>query len=178
MSPDRFVRAVREIEQSPSWSDPIPRPGKLVLRNGKSIERVLFLERLEGVPCTDEIVLEPLPRGLGGVRIPIASVERVEESPFRLPTQLAEKAYRAGETGMGYYIFTLAFVDGSRLNYLCDGPHIDFPELPDGTTGSMICDLIPCSHEEPMPQPLFGGLADYYWCWISRETIQRPEVNR
>jgi len=71
---------------------------------------------------------------------------------------------------MGYCVFTLILKDGRELPYVM-GNAIDFPNLPEDVTSSMIVDLLPHEgmnelHDErggyhPYPHTLG---ADYYWC--------------
>jgi hypothetical protein len=52
------------------------------------------------------------------VEILVSDVASLTESPSRLPPQFANQLYKAGESGMGYTIFTVVFSDGSRQAYL------------------------------------------------------------
>jgi hypothetical protein len=58
-------------------------------------------------------------------------VEAIEESPHRLPAPLADEIYAAGESGMGYVVFTVVLRDGTRLPFLT-GNSVDFPDWPPG----------------------------------------------
>src|SRR5215218_6564247 len=65
--------------------------------------------------------------------VPVSDVQGIEESPYRLPAELANKLYDAGESGMGYAAFTLVLRDGRRLPYVT-GNAVNFPALPAGVT--------------------------------------------
>ena len=94
--------------------------------------------------------------------IPIEEVEALEESPVRLPPRLADKMYEAGESGMGYCIFTLTLSD--RRTFAClTGNLVDFPFLPEGVGSGMIVDLLPHAGREEGPR---RG-PDYFWCLYS-----------
>ncbi len=72
----------------------------------------------------------------------IEAVAAVRESLYRLPAALANKLYESGETGMGYYVFTVVLRDGRRLPYTTGGL-VDFPALPSGVTTADIVDVDP-----------------------------------
>jgi hypothetical protein len=94
----------------------------------------------------------------------IEDVASIENSPVRLPAHLANKMYRAGESGMGGCVFTLILKDKRCLPQI-SGNAVDFPSLPDGVTPDMIMDLIP--HEGREESPSEGP--DYYWCLYSNK---------
>ena len=50
-------------------------------------------------------------------------------SPSRFPAGIANRIYRAGESGMGYYVFTLVFGDRSEVPCFT-GDAVDFVKLP------------------------------------------------
>ena len=55
--------------------------------------------------------------------VAIQDVVKIEESPFRLPARFANQIYKAGESGMGYCIFTVQFDDGSsQASNACSSP--------------------------------------------------------
>src|SRR5690242_808828 len=95
------------------------------LRDGRTLERVYFQEarayiRVWGVWPEDDA---------GKQSIRIEDVARIDDSPARLLAHLAIKMYAAGESGIGYCLFTLVQGDGRRL--VCvTGNAVDFVELP------------------------------------------------
>lgn len=109
-------------------------------------------------------------------QVSIADVTQIDESPRRLPAQLATKMYEAGETGMGYSTFTLVLCDGRQVPASA-GNAVDFVELPQGVTGDMVVDLIPheAGEQPPEEQPtgeLAPGTAngdDFSWCLYRME---------
>jgi hypothetical protein len=97
--------------------------------------------------------------------VSMADVAAVEESPHRLPADLANKLYEWGESGMGYTVFTVVLRDGRRLPRVT-GNAVDFPALPDGVTTSDIADVLregrdAFRHRAPGADE---GTAPYAWC--------------
>lgn len=78
--------------------------------------------------------------------ISIADVEALCDSPKRLPAQFANTLYKAGESGMGYTIFTVVFADGSSQAYGA-GNAIDFVRYPEGKGQSDVVDVLPTREE-------------------------------
>jgi len=91
-------------------------------------------------------------------------VIEIQESDFRLPPQIAQKIYDGGESGMGYYIFTLIFNDGSKQAYITGGA-VDFIPLPIGMVMNDIADVdLHVGRDDPMRMRSL----DYYWCLYSK----------
>jgi hypothetical protein len=107
------------------------------------------------------------------VSIAMGDVVEVQESPNRLPVELANKLYDAGESAMGSTVFTAVLRDGRRLTY-ATGNAVDFPSLPPGVEGGDIVDVVlgeggdtfrdrrPAARETSAP---------YAWC------LYRPEAD-
>ncbi|MGH6932052.1 MAG: hypothetical protein ACREEE_06405 [Dongiaceae bacterium] len=73
--------------------------------------------------------------------VPIENVAAISDSPFRLPPEIANHLYRAGETGMGYYMFKLLFSD--QTEQVCaSGSAVDFVHLPVSKTAADIVNVI------------------------------------
>jgi hypothetical protein len=94
--------------------------------------------------------------------ISVVDVDALAESPSRLPARLANKLYEAGESGMGYTIFTVVFADGSRQAY-GTGNAIDFVAYPEGKGQGDVLDVLP--HEGRNAEP--ASCPEYYWCLFS-----------
>jgi hypothetical protein len=62
---------------------------------------------------------------------------------LRLPAKLANKLHMAGESGMGYLLFTLSLKSGEKLVYVTGNYLFDFLDLPDGVTSNDIADVVP-----------------------------------
>jgi hypothetical protein len=78
----------------------------------------------------------------GKEEIDIREITELSESPWRLPSRLADRLYAGGESGMGYYVFTLVLADGRRIATFT-GNAVDFPYLPEGVVGRDVIDVIP-----------------------------------
>jgi hypothetical protein len=89
----------------------------------------------------------------------ISNVIKIEESPNRLPPNLATKLYKCGESGMGYTVFTLVLNNGQQIP-IVTGNAIDFVDLPNGFNTNDIMDVIP--HEGRNNNPQHGPTYD--WC--------------
>jgi hypothetical protein len=94
--------------------------------------------------------------------ISIGDVAALAESPIRLPAQFANRLYDAGESGMGYTIFTVIFADGSRQAYGTGGA-VDFIRYPEGKGPGDVVDVLP--HEGRNSAPM--KCPEYYWCLFS-----------
>ncbi len=97
--------------------------------------------------------------------IRIEDVAEIRESPDRLPVELAEKLYAAGESGMGYCVFTVVLDDGLRLPVV-SGNAVDFIEYPPGKGPANAVDVIP---HEGRNAPNLRQAPKYYWCLYSDE---------
>jgi hypothetical protein len=100
-------------------------PCQVRLRSGNTLSRVYVAEEPEylrhwGVP----------PRATVDLR----EVESIEDSPERLPSELADAVYATGETGMGYFRFAVRLRDGRTIGFLT-GDAVDFPDWPPGVDG-------------------------------------------
>lgn len=136
------------------------RPCKVTLKNGEEVECVYVIEAQKYIdwwgvwPDKDE----------GKKEIKISEVVRIEESLHRLPPDIANKIYHAGESGMGYCIFSLIFSDGYR-QAVVSGNAVDFVRLPNGKKQSEIVDVEP--HEGINDQSRYNSL-DYHWCLFGK----------
>ena len=138
------------------------RPCQVTLRSGRVLPRVCVIDAERymtswGVwPEDDEHKSS----------VDIAEVDQIEESPVRLPAKLANAIYEAGESGMGYTIYTLLTKDRRTFPRLTGGA-VDFPQLPEGLDMADVADVLP--HEgrdafrERMPTPDESD-APYFWC--------------
>jgi hypothetical protein len=136
------------------------RPCRVWLADGSVHDRVYVQEALAWIRMwgvwPDE---DP-----GKNEIAIEHVVEIATSPVRLPAALATKMYDAGETGMGYCLFTVVLDDGTRL--ACGtGNAVDFVGLPEDAYGRVV-DLVPHERDgdEVAVQPDLGLHA---WCLYS-----------
>ena len=84
----------------------------------------------------------------------------IAESPHRLPVRFANRLYDAGETGMGYTLFTIEFADGTRAAYET-GNAVDFIQYPPGQSGETIVKINP---HDGRDDPHRQTCIDYKWC--------------
>jgi len=78
----------------------------------------------------------------GKESLALERVAAVKDSPSRLPAQLADKMYQAGESAMGGCIFQLRLSEGATLT--CEtGNAVDFLAWPPGVTPADVVDLLP-----------------------------------
>jgi len=91
--------------------------------------------------------------------VKIEDVVEIFESPTRMPVNFANELYRAGESGMGYTVFTMRFRDGSE-HAVATGNAIDFVPFPAGQTAADIIEVVPHhGHERAV-----DSTQPYYWC--------------
>jgi hypothetical protein len=130
-------------------------PCAVTLEDGTELERVYVVEaepylRVWGIRPEEDP---------GKQSVSIESVSAIRESPYRLPAKLADKVYAAGESGMGYCVFTVKFSGGRSQAYVT-GNAIDFIDPPDGLAASAAKKIHPHRGKKGSPQP--GP--DYVWC--------------
>lgn len=131
------------------------RPCLVALSSGRTLECVYVVEAVSywkawGVWPEDD-------RGKQSVRI--EDVIEIRDSPLRLPAALANQLYEAGESGMGYLLFTAEFSDATRQAYVTGGA-VDFIVPPSGLRASDVIRVNPHEgrYDNPIPSP------DYWWC--------------
>jgi hypothetical protein len=101
-------------------------------------------------------------------RVDIGSVRSMDESPFRLPARFANAIYAAFESGMGYYVFTVIFRDGSQQAYIT-GDAIDFIEYPAGKSLADVEAVVPHAGRDQNPV----RVPTYRWCLYSEDRTAR-----
>ncbi|HLA93869.1 MAG TPA: hypothetical protein VJO36_10070 [Actinomycetota bacterium] len=139
------------------------RPCQVVLRTGEVVDRVYVSDARSYINRSGSWPWE----ATGVLYIPIAEISEIRPSPSRIPARFANEMYRAGESGMGYFVYTLVLRDGRRLPYVTGA--VDFPNLPRGVSPAHIVDLLPhVGRSELQPEghwtddPHQQG-ADYHW---------------
>ena len=135
------------------------RPCDVVLDDGEHVRRVYVQEEQSYITMWG--VWPEHDRGKYFIKI--ERVSRVVESADRLPARFANKLYEAGESGMGYCIFTVLFDDGSRLPVV-SGNAIDFIVYPPGKSGDNVTGVLP---HEGRNDPALQKAPDYRWCLYS-----------
>jgi hypothetical protein len=84
----------------------------------------------------------------------------IRQSPARLPVFIARAICEAGESGMGYTLFTLVFSDGRTQAYVA-GNVVDFVTFPPGKTAADVVSVIPHRGRNENPQE---DLIPHEWC--------------
>lgn len=96
--------------------------------------------------------------------VAVDDLATVVESRHRLPAPFARKLYAAGESGMGYTIFTVVFDDGSRIA-VQTGNAIDFVNYPVGKGPANVTDVLP---HVGRGDPQVSSAPAYRWCLYAR----------
>ena len=135
------------------------RPCDVTLHDGSVVERVYVVPADRYIaewgvwPAEDPAKEE----------VDILSVAAIRDSSSRLPAKFANELYRAGESGMGYTIFTVRFKDGSSLA-TGTGNAVDFIAYPQGQSSSAVKRVIPHLGRN---DPQISSAPDYRWCLYS-----------
>lgn len=98
--------------------------------------------------------------------IAVQDIQDIRESGARLPPEFADQLYAAGESGMGYCIFTIVFQDGSR-QVCTSGNAVDFIDYPAGKGPKDVAAVLP--HEGRTDQVGAKGPPRYHWCLYESE---------
>lgn len=130
-------------------------PCAVRLKGGRTLSRVIFA-RADDWHQVWGIWPEEDP---GKAFIATSEVSDLWESPLRLPQRSADALYQHGESGMGYFVVTLRFRDGTEERCRT-GSVVDFPWLPAGVSGSSIhaIELGGSTGSPPRDAPAF------HWC--------------
>jgi hypothetical protein len=131
-------------------------PCAVELRDGSVHERVYVQDAQSYI-----LVWGVWPEDDPGKRsVDISQVVGIRESPDRLPPSIARAIYEAGESGMGYTVFTLIFRDGLTQAYI-SGNAVDFVSYPPGKSSRDVESVAP--HEGRDNHPLTDSIG-YAWC--------------
>jgi hypothetical protein len=96
----------------------------------------------------------------------ITDVVAIADSPSRLPAQFANALYQAGESGMGYTIFTVQFRDGSEMAVVT-GNALDFVDYPPGQSETTVVGVLPHIGRN---NPARRNGPDNTWCLFGLES--------
>ncbi len=136
-------------------------PCQVTLRSGEVVDRVYIVEAESFIGLWGWDAARPY--------ISLEDVVSIRESPTRLPSEFADRLYHAGESGMGYVIFTVVTGNGSRFPF-STGDAVDFPNWPPGLGPQDVVDVLPHVGRELFREggypPTQQG-ADYLWCLYS-----------
>jgi hypothetical protein len=153
--PDAIVRGLSSVAPV-RFGELLQYPCQVTLHDGSIHDHVYLCDASEWIKIWG--VWPDQDRGKR--EITIDQVVAVAGSPSRLPPDIANTIYQAGESGMGYSIFTLVFRDGSRQAY-GSGNAVDFIEYPTGLKATDIVDVIPHEGRENRSRKT---PPEYYWC--------------
>jgi hypothetical protein len=95
----------------------------------------------------------------GKQEIAAGDVVDVRESRLRLPARFAAELYAAGESGMGYTVFEVGFVDGSRAAQVT-GNAVDFVTYPPGKGPEDVVGVYPHAGRAAA----HTAAVNYLWC--------------
>jgi hypothetical protein len=141
-------------------------PCLVTLQDGTSLDRVYLVSqapwvKLWGIyPGSDP----------GKSEVLVSDLVSVAESPSRLPALFANELYKAGESGMGYTVFTVVFKTAipflrRRKTYLTGGA-LDFITYPFWTEPKDVIAVLP--HVGRRSASLAKQVQPkYYWCLYS-----------
>ena len=90
----------------------------------------------------------------------VSQVAVIRESADRLPAHIARAIYEAGESGMGYTVFTLVFRDRRTQAYL-SGNAVDFVTYPAGKSAQDVASVHPHRGRDDHPS---SDATPYSWC--------------
>lgn len=96
--------------------------------------------------------------------IDIRDVVEIADSPSRLPAPFADRLYEAGESGMGYTVFTVLFRDGATMA-VGTGNAVDFVDYPEGQSSETVVDVVSHAGRD---DPRLQKAPDYFWCLFER----------
>ncbi len=156
--PESLYKQLSRVAPSRNWAMEY-RPCLVTLKDRRKIDCVyvvpeqLYVQHWGAFPEDDS----------GKQSLQIEDVSEIEESSSRLPAKIANEIYEAGESGMGYCIFTLVFKDGTSQAYFT-GNAVDFVPFPTDKVAEDIEKVLP--HEGRQAENWMDGLR-YYWCIYS-----------
>jgi len=131
------------------------RPCQVRLKNGEICNRVCLVEAKSYLQIWGMMPDEDIGKGY----ILIENIEKIQESPFRLPAIFANKLYRAGETGMGYFLYKLEFNNSKNIDVL-SGNVVDFPPISNDFFEIKIKNVFP--HKGSRVKSI--QCPEYLWC--------------
>ncbi|WP_062318038.1 hypothetical protein [Demequina maris] len=145
-------------------------PCRVTLRSGEVLDRVYVVDESQFSRSW----------GTAASRVSIEDVVRIEDSPVRLPADLANKLYEAGESGMGYTMFSARMRDGEQLPFVV-GNAVDFPNWRPGLDPRDVVDVVPhagrAEFRDRQPR-IHEKSAPYEWCLYRAHEAQGETFKR
>ncbi|MDC7682049.1 hypothetical protein PQU92_02110 [Asticcacaulis sp. BYS171W] len=157
--PQSVIDQLSAIHPSGGDNEPIYYPCSLTLKSGERLDCVYLCEAQSwyyhwGVwPENDS----------GKHSVDVLDIETLEPSAFAMPAHFANQLYAAGESGMGYTIFTVVFSGGTSAAY-GTGNAVDFIAYPPGKNAADIVQVIPHIGRERKD---ILSCPEYSWCLYS-----------
>lgn len=99
----------------------------------------------------------------GRLWISLEWVQHLEASPLRLPARFANQLYSHGPSGVGFFIFTVVFNDGSQQTCI-SSTAIDFVQYPPGKGPNDVIGVLPY---EGKKQAGMVKAPRHFWCLYS-----------
>ncbi len=166
---DEQRKQLLEIEPSRDWNLNY-RPASVTLVNGEVIDNVYIVEKERYLPVWGMMPSKDKAKN----EVLIEDIISIAESPNRIPAQLANKLYQAGESGMGYCVFKVKYDNGTTTDILT-GNAIDFIPMPDGLTNKNVVDVLP--HKGSRKEHKNG--LPYFWCLVDEhlDNYEQPHQN-
>jgi hypothetical protein len=134
------------------------------LHDGTEVDRVYVVsEEYVGGGYTGPDQYQP--------QIRVADVASLTESPSRLPAKFASELHKAGESGMGYIVFTVVFskwlgLFPCRRDFVTSSATVDFIEYPPGRG---VGDIVSVSPHVGRRDAGYHPGPKYSWCIFSGE---------
>ena len=137
-------------------------------KDGTELDRVFFGTKI--------LSSENWGSGKSRELINVEDVASLKESPSRIPPEFANKLYEAGESGMGYRVFTVVFkkrfgIFPCRRDFVANA--VDFIEYPLGRGPADIIGVIP---HRGRRGKRFRQVPKYRWCLYS-EWLHLPKAS-
>ena len=129
-------------------------PCRAILDDGSVHDRIYFVDSNEFARIWGIVSERPT--------VDAGRVVQIEVATDRLPPDLANTLYEAGESGMGYCVFVVRFRDGAEQPYVT-GNAVDFLDWPTGRSGADAVAVYP-HHGRGMPHR--AGLS-FQWCPVA-----------
>jgi len=132
-------------------------PGAAILKDGTFLNCVYFAtmstyRRLFGL---DHPSASPVSKWLSP-----QDIASIHQSSARLPAKFAREIYQAGESGMGYYMFTVKFSWWSSRAYVTS--HVDFIDYPPDKGPRNVRSVFPHVGNRKVAPP--ESQLKIYWC--------------
>jgi len=165
---DRQKEQLLRVTPSSDWTMEY-RPCQVTLKNGDIIANV-YIQEEESYLNTWGVMPDA---DSGKKYVLIEDVTEIKESSHRLQPDLANKIYKAGESGMGYCLYKLILDNGQTID-VCTGNAVDFVPLPIGLTTKNIKDVLP--HQASRKNFVNGP--EYYWCLFKGDIPKTYKDNK